>query len=74
MKPYSVLLAYPYDQYEGEEPDTYFAWVMGRNPAEAIVEARREAVAAQADGMYLLHEFSVLAVFDGHHELLHGTG
>lgn len=73
MKRYSVLLAYP-EMLEDGEPETYYAWVSANSPIAAIKTARQEAVAAQEGMNYLPNEFTVLAVLEGHQQLLHGAG
>lgn len=64
-KPYSVLLLYPdYANHSGTE--TFYALIHATDPIEAVVLARRQAVAAQ--GVEIdPDDFAPLLVTQGHH-------
>jgi hypothetical protein len=66
-KPYSVLLLYP-DDVNDSGTETYYAFVEAPDAIEAVAVARREAVAAQVEGVeYEPDDFAPLLVIAGHH-------
>jgi hypothetical protein len=67
QKPYSVLLLYP-DYADDTGYETYYALVEAADPIEAVVVAKRQAVAAQ-DGIEMEpDDFHPLLVTQGHHD------
>jgi hypothetical protein len=67
MKPYSVLLAYPWDT--NGETFTYFEHVESTNPRCAVVAVQKLAASAN-DGNYEPEDFEPLLCIDGHHSNL----
>jgi hypothetical protein len=66
IKPYSVLLAYP-DYLDSDGTETFYAFVEAADSATAVVEARRQAVAANDYVEINPADFVPLLVTEGHH-------
>lgn len=71
--PYTVLLLVPSDYWDGHQSDwIYRAWVIAKNPLEAITTAMKQAI---GDGDRQPDEFATLVVFEGHHrDMFTGQG
>ncbi len=74
MKNFSVLLLRPDYATDSYGTDTYFAWVTAEDPRAAVAEARREVFKVDfgevADCNNQDEDYAILAVLEGHHDLL----
>lgn len=66
LKPYSVLLLYPEDVNDGGS-ETFYAWIEAADPAAAVAEARRRALATNEWTDRDPADFVPLLVTEGHH-------
>jgi hypothetical protein len=59
---YSVLLLYP--GYLSDGPETYLAWVVARDPQDAVAMAQ---IVAAGEDQQCKDDFKVLLLVEGHH-------